>query len=119
MLLAADGHDVTVVERDGAPPPRSPDEAWDAWERPGVNQFRMLHWFQPRFRQIAEVELPGLVRRADEMGVLRKNPLMEIPPEFAGPHQPGDERFEAMTARRPVMEAAIAAAADDAGVTVR
>ena len=29
MLLARDGHDVTVLERDPAPPPASGDEAWD------------------------------------------------------------------------------------------
>ena len=32
LLLAKDGHSVTVIERDPAPPPR-PDEAWDSWER--------------------------------------------------------------------------------------
>ena len=43
LLLAKDGHSVTVVERDPALPP-STDEAWDSWERRGVNQFRMLHY---------------------------------------------------------------------------
>ena len=48
MLLADDGHDVTLLERDAAEPP-SPAEAWENWERRGVNQFRLLHFFQPRF----------------------------------------------------------------------
>ena len=49
MMLANDGHDVTVLERDPEPPP-APDAAWDDWERRGVNQFRMLHFFLARFR---------------------------------------------------------------------
>jgi glycine/D-amino acid oxidase-like deaminating enzyme len=32
MLLAHDGHDVVVVERDPAPPPQAA-EAWDGWDR--------------------------------------------------------------------------------------
>ena len=50
MMLARDGHDVTVLERDPAPPPMSPEKAWDTWDRRGVNQFRLLHFFLPRFR---------------------------------------------------------------------
>ena len=32
MLLAGDGHDVLVLERDVASPP-DPLDAWDSWER--------------------------------------------------------------------------------------
>ena len=41
MLLAKDGHQVTVLERDPNPPPATPAEAWELWERRGVNQFRI------------------------------------------------------------------------------
>ena len=61
MMLANDGHDVTVLERDPAAPP-PPDGAWDQWDRRGVNQFKMLHYFLARFRQTADAELPGLSR---------------------------------------------------------
>ncbi len=33
MLLAADGHSVTVLERDPSLPPTSADEAWTSWTR--------------------------------------------------------------------------------------
>ena len=33
MLLARDGHDVTVFERDASPTPDSPDDAWERWTR--------------------------------------------------------------------------------------
>ena len=31
MLLARDGHGVTVFERDGVPTPRRPADAWERW----------------------------------------------------------------------------------------
>src|SRR5258708_1339895 len=40
MMLARRGHDVTVFERDTEAVPSSPEEAWHAWERRGVAQFR-------------------------------------------------------------------------------
>lgn len=120
MLLAADGHDVTVLERDVAAPPATGDEAWDSWDRKGVNQFRMIHYFLPRFRQIAESELPAVVDALDADGVLRFNPIALAPDDFTGGHRPGDEQFEAMTGRRPMVEAAFARTAEATpDVTVR
>ena len=64
MLLAEDGHEVTLLERDAAEPP-APTEAWEAWERRGVNQFRLLHFFMPRFRIDARAgAAPGDPRRS-------------------------------------------------------
>ena len=63
MLLARDGHDVTVLELDASPPPADADTAWRDWDRRGVNQFRMLHFFQPRFRELMTAELPQVIRR--------------------------------------------------------
>ena len=53
MLLARDGHHVTVLERDPSPPP-APEEAWEIWERRGVSQFRLPHLFLPRFRELLD-----------------------------------------------------------------
>lgn len=47
LLLARDGHDVTVLERYANPVPDSPEAAWDDWERKGVPQFRQPHNFIP------------------------------------------------------------------------
>jgi len=119
MLLAADGHHVTVLERDPASPPPTGDEAWDRWERKGINQFRMIHYFLPRFRQIAEAELPEAVEALDADGVLRYNAIALAPESVTGGVREGDERFEAMTGRRPMVEAAFArTAAATPGVTV-
>ena len=60
MLLARDGHDVTVLERDPAEVPDSPIAAWEHWERTGVPQFRQPHNLFPRYRKILEEELPDV-----------------------------------------------------------
>ena len=77
MLLAGDGHDVTVLERDPSPPPTTPDEAWATWERRGVNQFRMIHMLLPRVRKITEAELPAVAAGLEAAGALRINPLRD------------------------------------------
>ena len=120
MLLAGDGHDVTVLERDPSPPPSTPDEAWTAWERRGVNQFRMIHMFLPRVRKITEAELPAVAAGFDAAGALRINPMKDAPVEMTGGWRAGDEDIEALTARRPVGEMVFAnAAAATPGVTIR
>jgi 2-polyprenyl-6-methoxyphenol hydroxylase-like FAD-dependent oxidoreductase len=119
MMLANDGHDVTLLERDATPPP-PPDVAWDEWDRRGVNQFKMLHFFLSRFRQVAEAELPGLIDAMVAAGALKMNPLTGIPDEVTGGWRDGDERFELVTARRPVGESVVANMAEaTSGLTIR
>ncbi len=120
MLLGRDGHGVTVLERDPAPPPASVDAAWTGWERTGVNQFRLLHFFLPRFRAVVESELPEVADGLAAAGAARFNQVAEAPDSVAGGWIDGDERFDALTARRPVVEDVLARAAASAeGVEVR
>ena len=63
ILLARDGHDVTVLERDAEPVRDSVDEAWSAWERAGVAQFRQPHFLQARVRHVLDRE-----QRSESMG---------------------------------------------------
>jgi 2-polyprenyl-6-methoxyphenol hydroxylase-like FAD-dependent oxidoreductase len=102
MLLAKDGHEVTVLERDEMDAPR-PAESWEAWGRRGVNQFRLPHFLLPRWRHEIAHELPELISALEEAGGYEFN--------FFGPLRdtvPDPERFDVLTARRPVFEAAIA-----------
>jgi len=121
MLLARDGHRVTVLERDVAPPPDRPADAWTAWERRGVAQFHQPHNLFPRFRQILDDELPGTVDRLVDAGCVWVDPLEMLPP-FIKDRTPraGDDRFRFVTGRRPVVEHVLAkAAVEDDRVEVR
>lgn len=114
MMLAKDGHEVTVIERDAAPPPE-PGAAWDTWERRGVGQFRLPHFLLPGFRRVMDAELPEVVAALDGAGALRLNPLGP----FAEAMDPTGDN-EVLTARRPIVEAAVASVAQSfPGVTIR
>ena len=54
MILARDGHEITLLERNPDPPP-SPEVAWSQGERRGVTQFRQPQGFHARFRDFLEV----------------------------------------------------------------
>jgi flavin-dependent dehydrogenase len=119
MLLAKDGHEVTVLERDSAPPP-SPEAAWHEWGRTGVNQFRMLHYLAPGFTRIMDAELPEIPAALSANGALHANIVEEIPDDIKGGAREGDDLFHTTTARRPVAEAVISAAASATpGLTIR
>lgn len=119
MLLAEDGHRVTVLERDDAPAPGGAGEAWDAWRRRGVTQFGLPHFLLPRWRMLAEAALPAVVDAMVELGALRFNSLAAHP-AMRGEPRPDDARFDSVTARRPVVELAMARVAEGtAGVEVR
>ena len=120
MLLGNDGHEVTVLERDPTEPQGDPDALWSGWERRGVNQFRLLHYFQPAFRDRLQRELPAVVEGLDAAGAIRHNVMALVPEEFSGGFRDGDEKYEALTARRPVTEAVLARiAAETPGVEIR
>src|SRR5262245_9780243 len=104
MLLARDGHRVTVLERDPDPPPE-PRDAWAQWTRRGVNQFRLPHAFLPRFREVLETEMPDLIDALLAQGALRWNRITTMPESMTGGARPGDERFDMVTGRRPMVEA--------------
>jgi 2-polyprenyl-6-methoxyphenol hydroxylase-like FAD-dependent oxidoreductase len=120
MLLADDGHQVTVLERDTSPSPASAEEAWSDWERRGVNQFHLPHYFLARYRSILDAELPRVTKAIEAAGGLRHNPLLEIPEEIRGEERPEDHDLVVLTGRRPVVEWAVGSvAAATPGVTVR
>lgn len=119
-MLARDGHEVTVLERDSQPPDAL-DEAWSSWTRPGVAQFRQPHFLHSRVRHVLERELPDVCEALLAAKAAVVDPLDRLPPGIAdrGP-RPGDERLVAVTARRTTTEHVFASAAEnEPGVQVR
>jgi 2-polyprenyl-6-methoxyphenol hydroxylase-like FAD-dependent oxidoreductase len=68
LVLARDGHEVTLLERDPAPVPDAPERAWEDWSRDGVGQFRQAHYLQPRGRAVLEQELPDVLSGSPPRG---------------------------------------------------
>jgi 2-polyprenyl-6-methoxyphenol hydroxylase-like FAD-dependent oxidoreductase len=121
MLLARDGHDVTVLERDSAEVPDSVDAAWERWERVGVPQFRQPHNLFPRYRKILETELPDVFDGLVASGGTWVDFLAVMPPFISDrAPRPHDDQFRFVTGRRPMVEYVHArAAANEPHVTVR
>ena len=54
LLLARQGHEVALVDRDAGPTPGQP------WKRVGVMQFNLPHAFRPQCRALLHARLPDL-----------------------------------------------------------
>lgn len=120
VLLARDGHQVTIIERDPLPPQVETGDAWENWERPGVSQFRQPHLMLPRWHAEISRELPELLDRLERIGAPRTNLLHLRGDAVTGGWQPGDERFETVAVRRPVLESVLARlAGEQSRLTVR
>jgi 2-polyprenyl-6-methoxyphenol hydroxylase-like FAD-dependent oxidoreductase len=59
LMLGTEGHAVTLLERDPAPPDDA-EEAWASWERRGVPQSRLAHVFLARMRNALRDDHPDL-----------------------------------------------------------
>jgi 2-polyprenyl-6-methoxyphenol hydroxylase-like FAD-dependent oxidoreductase len=113
MMLAEDGCEVTVVERDGDAVPGSPGDAWRDWDRRGIAQFRQAHYLHSGGRQILDSRLPEVSEAMRGAGATTFDSVALLPPfiEDRAPRE-GDERFVTLTGRRPVLEYAFATCAE-------
>lgn len=111
LMLKRDGHEVTVLDRDGDPP-ASPQAWWDGTDRKSVPQFRQAHLTHARFRRELETTLPEVAETLEASGGLRYDQLGTLPP-FITDREPreGDDRFVTLTGRRPWIEHAFATVA--------
>jgi 2-polyprenyl-6-methoxyphenol hydroxylase-like FAD-dependent oxidoreductase len=120
-MLADDGHDVTVIERDEAPPPPDVETAYEAWNRRSVAQFGLGHWMHAAGTKILKNQVPEAYRLLQEHGgcefnitkyLLSMQPDVDLIPE--------DDECDLLTGRRSTLEWALATAVErHAGVTVR
>ena len=92
MLLARDGHDVTVLERDPAAPPDSADEAWDALGAARRQPVPHDPHVPAAFSRAAW-RRSCRTRRASSKRSARFdfNPLALIPAEMTGGFRPGED----------------------------
>jgi len=120
LLLARDGHAVTILEHDPAPVPDTASAAWESWNRSGVPQFHQPHNLFPRSRHILEAELPEVLAAMLADGCTWVDMLASKPPAIADDVRTDDDRFRFVTGRRPVLEHAVATVTENvAGITVR
>lgn len=121
MMLARDGHRVTLLERDPGEVPDTATEAWERWERPGVPQFRQPHNLFPGYCGVLRDELPEVLDGLYAAGGNPVDMIGNLPPAITDrAPRPGDEKFRFVTGRRPMVEQVHARAADaEAGVAVR
>lgn len=114
LLLARDGHEVTVLERDVGAIPESSFAAWQHWQRKGVAQFRQPHNFMPGLRLLLEKELPDIQDALRRAGAVKFDLVNPLPPFFADQSpRPVDEKLWTFTARRPTGEWVFAHAANN------
>ena len=78
MMLANDGHDVTCSSVTRLRRLRPIRRGTSGTAR-GVNQFRMLHFFLARFREVADAELPGLTDAMVAAGGVADEPARRHP----------------------------------------
>ncbi len=119
--LAREGHQVTVLERDAAPLPASPVEAFEKWERRGAPQVRHSHAFLARLRNGLRDRAPDLLEELLEAGAeeLRFADLLPAGIDDPSP-RPGDEDLVMLACRRLTFEWVLRRAVEaEPGVAVR
>ena len=112
MMLADDGHAVTVLERDEAPPPPGPAEA-AGWDRRSVAQFGLGHWMHSRGTSILRQSVPRAYELIRDNGGLPFNIVTYLLSIQGVEAEPSDDRFDLLTGRRSTLEWALATAADE------
>ena len=121
MMLADDGHEVMVLERDAEPPPPDPEGAFADWDRRSVAQFGLAHWLHARGTSILKEQLPAVYNGLNDNGGFHFNLvkyLLSMMPDAE--ITPDDDRFDLVTGRRSTIEWSMAQAAHaHGGVTVR
>jgi 2-polyprenyl-6-methoxyphenol hydroxylase-like FAD-dependent oxidoreductase len=117
LALGRRGHAVTLVERDPTPAPLGAEAAFDAWQRPGIPQFRQPHNFLGLGRRILRERAPDVYQAVLQAGASEIEQFRFI---TDGSHERGDEDLVTLACRRPVFEAVLRrAVAQQANIDMR
>lgn len=106
LALAKRGHQVTVVERDTAPPEGDPEKAFFEWPRRGASQFRHPHAFLGLMCNLLQDNYPDLLEAFYAAGARRLEFKDMLSAEVARRYVPqrGDERLWVLLCRRATIE---------------
>lgn len=106
-LLARHFQAVTVLERDVRPEVATPEDAFRAWERAGVPQFRHSHAFLARLRLILLAHMPEVLERLRAAGVREIQLAETVPPGMPLTPRADDEDVVLLACRRATFEWAL------------
>jgi 2-polyprenyl-6-methoxyphenol hydroxylase-like FAD-dependent oxidoreductase len=105
LLLARDGHRVTVYERDDTDLPDTADEAFDNWDRRGAPHARQSHALLARLRRTLHERAPDVLAALAEQGATELTIERILPPEMEDREpRPGDEDLVLWCCRRLTIE---------------
>lgn len=104
LVLARQGHRITVIERDDTPMPGSADEAFD-WDRRGAPQVRHSHAFLARLVGLLRAEHPDVYAALLAEGATELRIGDDPPPTITDfQPEPGDEELVMLACRRTTFE---------------
>ena len=105
LVLARDGHLVTVYERDDTDLPATADEAFDGWDRRGVPHARQSHALLARLRRILKDWAPDVLAELLEQGATELTFEKLLPPEIVDTEpRAGDDDLVVLCCRRLTIE---------------
>ena len=109
LALSKHDYNITIYERDSAPPLGSPDEAFFQWSRRGAAQFRHPHAFLGVMCNLLQEHYPELVQRLWEAGARKVSFEDMIPEEIKGSYtpKPDDKQMWLLMCRRATMESVL------------
>ena len=104
LVLAREGHEVTVVEQDDTPMPTSADEAFE-WNRRGAPQVRHSHAFLARMVGLMRTDYPALYDALLHEGATEMRFGEDLPPTMTDFERlPDDDELVMLACRRTTFE---------------
>ena len=105
LMLARDGHRVTVYERDDTDLPATADEAFDSWDRRGAPHARQSHALLARLRRILRERAPDVLDELLAQGATELSVERILPAEITDREpRPGDDELVLLCCRRLTIE---------------
>jgi 2-polyprenyl-6-methoxyphenol hydroxylase-like FAD-dependent oxidoreductase len=105
LLLARDGHRVTVFERDDTDVPDTADQAFDGWSRRGAPHARQSHAILARLRKLLRERAPEVLDALIAQGATELHIEQILPPDIDDREpRPGDDDLALLCCRRLTIE---------------